>query len=98
MIKVATIALGATLGLAALAHSQPAAAGVYVGVGVAVPGVVVAAPVVPVPRVVVAPPVVAVGPAPVYPYYVPGGYARYGWGHPYWRGAPYGHWVHGYRR
>lgn len=34
MIKVATVVLGATLGLAALGHTDPAAAGVSVGVGV----------------------------------------------------------------
>jgi hypothetical protein len=93
MIKIATVALGATLGLAALANSQPAAAGVSIGVGVGVPGVAVA------PRVVVAPPAVGVTPAPIYsyPYYAPG-YVGFGWGHPYWRGAPYGHWAGGYHR
>ena len=44
MIKAATVVLGATLGLAALGHSEPAAAGVSVGVGIGLPGVVVAAP------------------------------------------------------
>jgi hypothetical protein len=105
MIKIATVALGATLGLAALANSQPAAAGVSIGVGVGVPGVAVAAPPVAVaPRVVVAPPAVGVAPAPIYsyPYYAPG-YVGFGWGHPYWRGAPYGrwaggHWARGYHR
>jgi hypothetical protein len=94
MIRAATIVWGAALVLAALGHSQPAAAGVVVGVSVGLPGVVVAAP-----------PVAVVPAAPVpyygYPYYVPGyAYPGYAAWNPYWheRWARGRHRHHGHHR
>jgi hypothetical protein len=95
MVKVASLTLAAALGLAALTHSGTAAAGGYVvGVGV--------------PRVVVAPPIVAYPPYGIGVYGAPYGYlgAPYyrgygGWGHRYaYRpGWGYAHgWHRGYRR
>ena len=77
MRKLAPLALIACIGLAAAVLSVPAEAGAYVGIGVGVPGVVVAPP-------VVAYPSVYVGPRYYYP-----GYVRYGYGYGY--GGPYGH-------
>lgn len=46
MLKTATIALSAALGIAALAHGSPAQADPHVRVGIRVPGLVVVAPLV----------------------------------------------------
>ena len=97
MIKLPTLVLGTTLGLAALGLSGTAAAGVRVGVDVGLP---VVAPAVVAPAVVPAPAVVAYRPAPYYGPYFYGGSHRYfgpGWGHPHgpvagWRGGYRGGW------
>lgn len=94
MIKFPTLALGATVGVAALAFSASASAGVRFGVDVAVPAPVVVAP---------APEVVYRPVAPYYygPHYYVGAhyYHRY-WGPAYayprygWHGGYYGHVWH----
>ena len=69
MVKVSTLVLGATMGLAALGVSNAASAAVHVAVGIGLP--VVAPPVV--AAAVVAPPAVVAAPV-VYPrvgYYGP---------------------------
>jgi hypothetical protein len=89
MRKLASFALVAALGVAAVTLSKPADAGVVVGVGVGLP-VPVAAP------AAVAYPPVAVG---YYPGYYRYGYPRYwypgprvGWGYGWHRGWYHGHW------
>jgi len=90
MIKLASLALAGSLGIAGLTHSAPAAAGAYVSVGVAVPGVAIAAG----PAPCYARPYYA---PCVYPAYYPG-YARVGYGYPGWYGHGwYGHGYYGYR-
>ena len=91
MIKLASLALAGSLGLAGLMHSAPAAAGAYVSVGVGVPGIAIAAgPVRCYARPYYAP--------CYYPAYYTG-YARVAYGYPGWygRGYGYGHWYYGYR-
>lgn len=93
MIRLPTLVLGATLGLAAMGLSATASAGVRVGVNVGLPIVA------PVPVVAVGPAVVAYRPAPYYygprfygaPYY--GHYYRPGYGYAYGRS---GGWHAGY--
>ena len=90
MFKFASLVISATIGVAAVAHSAPAAAGPFVGIGIAVPvAPVVAAPVVTYTE-------------PYFPYvqadyYYPE-YIRYGYGHRfgYRYGYGYGH-RYGYR-
>ena len=78
MVKLPTLVLGTTLGLAALGLSGTASAGVRVGVDVGLP--VVAAP----PVVAAAPEFVAYRPAPYYrPHFYAGPhYGRPGWAYP----------------
>jgi hypothetical protein len=95
MIKLASVAIAATLGLSALGLSKPASAGVVVGVGLPVPAVVPAAAVY--PYVYVGGPYYA-GWRHGYPY----GYwgYRYGWHRGFgWHGGyAGGHWARGWHR
>ncbi len=86
MRKLASVALVAALGIGAAALSKPADAGVAFGVGIGLPGVVVAPP-------AVGAPVISAGYYPgYYGYYGPGWRGGYrGWG-PGW----YGHGGYGY--
>jgi hypothetical protein len=92
MHKFAAIALTAALGLAGMGYAKSADAGVVVGVGVGLPGVVVA------PPAYAYPPAVGVY-APYYrgwPYYYGRGfygpgYARFGYGFRGGYGFGYGH-------
>ena len=84
MVRVPTLVLGATLGLAGLGVSNAASAGVHFGIGIGLPiPAVVAAP----PVVVASAPVVAPAPVVAYP---PVAYGYYGPGY-------YGPYYHGYR-
>ena len=89
MRKLASLALVAALGLGAATLSQPADARVVVGVGVGLPGVVIAPPV--------------VGYAPYGVGYHPGDYWRYphyarrGYWHGWGYGGGYHHGGYGYR-
>jgi hypothetical protein len=85
MHKLAALALAAVIGTAAMGFAKPAEARVYVGVGIGLPGVALAAP-----PVIAYPGVYA----PYYyghPYYRPGlvrygsGYRGYGYWHGHWR-------------
>jgi hypothetical protein len=96
MHKIAALALTAVLGVAAMGYTKPAEAHVYVGVGIGLPGVALAAP-----PVYAYPPVVGVYPpyyyygSPYYygrPYYYGPGIVRYGYGfHGYYGHGGYGH-------
>jgi hypothetical protein len=95
MHKLAALALTAVFGVAAMGYTKPAEARVYVGVGIGLPGVALAAP--PAyaypPAVGVYPPYYYYG-SPYYygrPYYGPG-IVRYGYGfHGYYGHGGYGH-------
>jgi len=92
MHKIAALALAAVVGVAAIGFAKPAEARVYVGVGIGLPGVVVAPPVVAYPGVY----------APYYGYYpyyygprvgFGPGFVRYGYAHGYgYRGGYVRHW------
>jgi hypothetical protein len=90
MIKLASIALAATLGLSALGSSKPASAGVVVGVGVPVPALRVAPAVHP----------YAYAGRPYYPAWgwrYPYGYLGYSYGwHPGYGWRPGYGWHPGY--
>jgi hypothetical protein len=77
MVKLPTLLLGTTLGIAALSLSATATAGVAVGVGIGLP----------VPAPVVAAGPESVGYAPEAVAYVPGRY----YGLHFYAGAPYHH-------
>ena len=88
MIRIASVAFAATLGLSALSLNKPASAGVVVGVRLPVPAVTIGANI----------PAVALAPA-VYPYaytFVGGSYYRpWRYRYPYYFGYHYG-WHRGY--
>lgn len=94
MVRLPTLVLGATLGLAGLGVSSAASAGVHFAVGIGLPLPVVAAPVVVAPPVVAPAPVVAYPPVAYYgPHYygyrayprvIAGWHAGYGYRGGYW--------------